>query len=166
MTWQINNFGTFSSLSSKKFSNDDKVISLVAKDSKLDELLRYDFFEDEYANWAPSSSLVVIGRWTHLYKDINLGDLTLNEKKESAESFFLSLFEKTSKELEERNLLIYLFALSLERKRILKSEKYNKNSTFQTYIHTKLKQKFKVPIVNSDEIKIDNVKSIVGELLI
>ena len=59
---------------------------------------------------------------------------------------FLSLFEG-DQVLEERALLSYLFAISLERKRILKSSPVTDEDTVQVFTHVKTKRTFDIPIV-------------------
>ena len=163
--WQIKGFGKCSSLSEVLFSEGDKVFCIIAKDHEINELVRYDLLEGELPRLSEINQGRVLGRWKRIFSDKEPHTISNEERKHSAESFFLSLFEMNEEPIEERDLLVYLFAVSLERKRVLKSKPQEQEASEQTFIHSKTKRAFSVPIVSPSKESVVKVESIIGDLL-
>lgn len=164
--WQIKGFGKCSSLSEAVFSEGDKVFCIIAKDSDINELVRYDLLEDELPRLDEINQGKVLGRWMRTFTEEDPNAISNEERKHSAESFFLSLFEMNDEPIEERDLLVYLFAVSLERKRVLKSIPHRSEDLEQTFVHSKTKREFLIPIVSPSLESVKNVESIIGDLLL
>ena len=111
-----------------------------------------------------STDGLILGKWERVFSEKKPEGLTNDERKESAESFFLSLFEG-DQVLEERALVSYLFAISLERKRILKSSPITDEDTVQVFTHVKTKRSFDIPIVVPSKASVEKIEAIIGELL-
>lgn len=165
--WQIKDFGKQSSITGKAFEEGAQVVSILLKDSVEKELIRFDMLESELKNWQPAESAVLLGRWSRHYS-AEEKVLSKEERKDSAESFFFSLYEPETADtsMEEGRLLRYLFAISLERNRILKSVPMKSGSSEQTFVHVKTKRNFEVPIEIPSRETVSKIESIIGDLLL
>jgi hypothetical protein len=162
--WQIKEFGKVSSFSGSAFIDGSEVLCLVIKPSDSPELMRYDILKSEIEAWRASTDGLILGKWERVFSEKKPEGLTNEERKESDESFFLSLFEG-DQVLEEGALLSYLFAISLERKRILKSSPVTDEDTVQVFTHVKTKRSFDIPIVVPSKASVEKIEAIIGELL-
>lgn len=165
--WQIKDFGKQSSVTGKAFEEGCQVVSVLCKDSIEKEYVRFDMLESELKEWQASESAVLLGRWSRQYSEEEKV-LSKEERKDSAESFFFSLYDADTADasLPEGRLLRYLFAISLERNRILKSIPMKAGSTEQTFVHVKTKRNFEVPIEIPSRESVSKVESIIGDLLL
>lgn len=165
--WEIKDFGKQSSITGKIFEDGEKVICIVCKDTKINEMIRFDLLESESSRWKQDDGTVILGRWSRVYSAETKG-LTQEERKHSAESFFFSLYDSNEicGEQEELGLLKYLFAVSLERKRVLKSKPINGEADSQSFIHVKTKRAFIVPVVIPNVESVSKIESIIGDLLL
>ena len=164
--WQIKEFGKYSSFSGDPFVDGAEVVCLVLKSEDSSDLVRNDILKSEIDLWKARSNGIILGKWERVFSEKAPEGLSKEERKESAESFFLSMFENGAVlEEEEQGLLCYLFAISLERKRVLKSSPMNDQAATQVFTHVKNKQTFDVPIVVPSESSVQNIESIIGELL-
>ena len=90
----------------------------------------------------------VLGWWgRRLRKDLDESEAN-REAVASTEEFFLSLYDDRAGDIEESAVLKYLFAIMLERKRILKPVGRAMPGEPQTYLMRKSGRKFDVPIVD------------------
>lgn len=165
--WEIKDFGKQSSITGKAFEDGEKILCIVLKDIKNNEMIRCDLLESESSEWKQVEESVVLGRWSRVYSE-EVKALTQEERKHSAESFFLSFFESQEPcgEQEELGLLKYLFAVSLERKRVLKSKPIEGDAHSQIFIHVKTKREFVVPVVIPNVENVSKVEAIIGDLLL
>lgn len=165
--WEIKDFGKQSSITGKAFEDEDQILCMVLKDITKNEMIRCDMLESESDEWQQGEETVILGRWSRSYSEEAKG-LTQEERKHSAESFFFSLYDsgEVNQEQEELGLLQYLFAVSLERKRVLKSVPIKTEEMSQTFIHVKTKREFVVPVVIPNLESVSKVESIIGELLL
>lgn len=165
--WHIKDFGKQSSITGKVFEEGAQVHSILLKDSLEKELVRFDMLESELDDWQPSNSAVLLGRWSRQFS-AEEKVLSKEERKDSAENFFFSLYdaETVDTSMEEGRLLRYLFAISLERNRILKSLPMKLGASVQTYVHVKTKRKFEVPIEIPSSESVSKIESIIGDLLL
>lgn len=167
INWQIRDFGKQSSISGRDFKDGSVIICLLYKNINDEELLRVDLDQDEYDKFKEEDNLILLGKWSRIYSH-KKKIVSKEERKLSAESLFISLYdsEVCSDTLKEKNLLKYLFALSLERSRILKSVPLIKNALQQDFIHIKTKQVFKVPIENINRNNVAKIEATIGDLLV
>ena len=165
--WEIKDFGKHSTISGKAFADGEKIFCIILKDTKNNEMLRCDFLESESSEWKQADEMVILGKWSRVYSE-EAKALTQEERKHSAESFFFSLYDsnETSGEQEELGLLKYLFAVSLERKRVLKSKPIKGDADSQIFIHVKTKREFIVPVVIPNVESVSKVEAIIGDLLL
>ena len=165
--WQIKDFGKQSSITGRGFEEGAKVVSILLKDMVENELLRIDMLESEFEDWQPDGSAVILGRWSRLFS-VEEKVLSKEERKDSAESFFISLYEADTgfASVEEVRLLRYLFAISLERNRILRSIPINSGASEQTFFHLKTKRNFEVPIEIPSRDAVSKIETIIGDLLL
>ena len=110
---------------------------------------------------------MILGRWSRQFS-VEEKVLSKEERKDSAESFFISLYETEAGDasMEEARLLRYLFAISLERNRILRSIPMNSGASVQTFVHLKTKRNFEVPIEIPSRDAVSKIESIIGDLLL
>lgn len=164
--WEIKDFGKQSSITGKTFEDGEKVLCIILKDGENNEMIRCDLLESEFTEWEKAEKSVILGRWSRVYSE-EAKALTQEERKHSAESFFFSLYDsnETHGEQEELGLLKYLFAVSLERKRVLKSKPIKDDADSQIFIHVKTKREFIVPVVIPNVENVSKVESIIGDLL-
>tara|TARA_B100001093_G_scaffold65503_1_gene55424 strand:- start:2814 stop:3320 length:507 start_codon:yes stop_codon:yes gene_type:complete len=165
--WEIKDFGKQSSITSKAFEVGEKILCTVLKDTKSNEMIRFDLLESEYPEWEQAEDKLILGKWVRVYSEETKA-LSQEERKHSAESFFFSLFDsnENSSEKDEMSLLKYLFAVSLERKRVLKSKPIKGEADFQIFIHIKTKRELSVPVVIPDLETVSKVESVIGDLLL
>ena len=165
--WEIKDFGKHSTISGKAFEDGEKILCIVLKDIKNNEMLRCDFLESESSEWKQAGETVILGKWSRVYSEETKA-LSQEERKHSAESFFFSLFDanENSSEEDELSLLKYLFAVSLERKRVLKSKPIKGEADSQIFIHVKTKRELIVPVVIPSVETVSKVESIIGDLLL
>lgn len=165
--WEIKDFGKQSSITGKAFEDGENILCIVLKDIKNNEMIRCDLLESESSEWEQVEETVILGRWSRVYSE-EAKALTQEERKHSAESFFFSLYDSDglSNEQGELGLLQYLFAVSLERKRVLKSQAIKDQADSQNFIHVKTKREFSVPLVIPDIESVSKVESIIGDLLL
>ena len=165
--WEIKDFGKQSSITSKAFEDGDKILCIVLKDTKNNEMIRFDLLESESSEWKQAKETVILGKWARIYSE-ETKILSQEERKHSAESFFFSLFDanENSSEEDELSLLKYLFAVSLERKRVLKSKPIIGEADSQMFIHVKTKRELTVPVVIPSVETVSKVESVIGDLLL
>jgi hypothetical protein len=165
--WEIKDFGKQSSITGQTFQDGEKILCIVLKDKKNNDMIRCDLLESELLEWKQADDTVILGRWSRVYSEEAKG-LTQEERKYSAESFFFSLFDSNEANggQEELGLLKYLFAVSLERKRVLKSKPIKGEADAQSFIHVKTKRDFIVPVVIPNVESVSKVESIIGDLLL
>ncbi len=169
--WQIQDFGKKSSITGRDFKDGSEIVCLLYKNTSDGELLRIDLEKAEYDQLIEEDDLILLGKWSRIYS-YKRKMVSKEERKLSAESLFISLYdseidsEMCSDSFKERNLLKYLFALSLERNRILKSMPLNKNVLNQDFVHIKTKQVFNVPIENINRDNVAKIEAAIGDLLV
>jgi hypothetical protein len=102
---------------------------------------RADLAEAEAGAWpAPGE---VLGRWTRKAEDESAA-ARRRQALASAEEMFLALMQESGGAGEDKDLLLQLLGLMLERKRILRPQGRPEGGR-QRYLHTRLQQEFSVP---------------------
>lgn len=165
--WQIKDFGKQSSCTGNPFSESDEIISLLYKNIDDKELVRIDLLSSELLNWDKPKNFVLLGKWEIIYSTEEKS-ISKQERMGTAEEFFISLFntKDNENEIDERSLLKYLFAISLERNRILKSLSIDRKTGLQKYFHVKSKQEFSVPCVSPSKESVSKLESFISDLLV
>jgi hypothetical protein len=165
--WEIKDFGKQSSITGKAFEDGEQILCIVLKDTKNNEMIRFDLLESESSEWKQAEETAILGKWSRVYSE-EAKPLSQEERKHSAESFFLSLYDSNESigEQEELGLLKYLFAVSLERKRVLKSKPIHGEADSQIFIHVKTKREMDVPVVIPNVESVSKVEAIIGDLLL
>ena len=165
--WEIKDFGKQSSITGKAFEDGEQILCIILKNTKNNEMIRFDLLESESSEWVQAEETLILGKWARVYKE-EAKPLSHEERKHSAESFFFSLYDsnEASGEQEELGLLKYLFAVSLERKRVLKSEPIHGEADSQIFIHAKTKRVFDVPVVIPNVESVSKVEATLGDLLL
>ena len=101
-----------------------------------------------------SSSIVSIINSLNSSKKIDFG-----QKLAYQEEFFFSLYE--GEESDEKDILKQLFALLLEKKRILRSFG-RKNAQKQKFVHIKSKKEFWVPVKDFSPEDLTSLENVFG----
>ena len=141
--WEIKDFGKQSSITGKAFEDGEKILCIVLKDTKNNEMIRFDLLASESSDWEQAKEAVILGKWSRVYSE----ETALTRKKKTlSRKFLFSLFDANENSSEE-GLLKYLFAVSLERKRLLKSKPIKGEADTQIFIHVKTKRELIVPVV-------------------
>ena len=143
--WQVKSLSKHSEYSGREFLNGERIISFLFR-TEEGNLGRADVLEEEKGAYRPPG--VVLGWWGRRLRKEEDGDEASKASVASTEEFFLSLYDDEERELEERAILKYLFAIMLERKRILKPVGRVEPGEPQSYVMRKLGRKFVVPSVD------------------
>ncbi len=143
--WQVKSLSKHSEFSGRKFQSGQRIVSFLFKNEEGD-LGRADVLDEEREDFRPPGA--VLGWWgRRLRKDLDESEAN-REAVASTEEFFLSLYDDRAGDIEESAVLKYLFAIMLERKRILKPVGRAMPGEPQTYLMRKSGRKFDVPIVD------------------
>lgn len=149
MDWQIRPLGRESTVSGETLSIGDRVECFIFLDTE-GQLQRADIRESESERFPRPES--VLGRWQRVVKDRG------EEQREArgqilatAEDIFFSVVdhepgaEGTDSPREEREALMQVLALMLERKRVLRSIGRVQGDR-QAYLHVRSKREIEVPM--------------------
>lgn len=138
MEWSIKSISSRCAVSGDPFREGDSVICMVFGDEH-GNLSRFDVIERNISGFNFPGHL--LGQWRRVISSRNSGNAEANQALVNREEFFFSLFEGDSDEKKE--ILKQIFALFLERKRILRSCGKNTGS-FTKYVHIRTKREFLV----------------------
>ena len=165
MDWQIKTLSKKSTLSGARFEPGDRAVSLVYVDDEAGELGRADLHESELTQLDLRGA--VLGRWNWIMKDPEARTSSAGDTVASAEDFFFSLFENQREpEREQSDVLKYLLALMLERKRVLRVVGPRQTSGLQTYRHVKTKQELQVPIREISRELMFKIEDTLGDIIL
>lgn len=139
MDWVIKSLARTSFISGKTFVPGEKVTSVIFRSPE--GLQRADLSEADAGTWQPPGE--VLGRWTRKAEDES-DAARRKQALASAEEVFLALIQEPGGAGEDKNLLLQLLALLLERKRILRPQGRPVDGR-QRYLHSRLQQEFAVP---------------------
>ncbi len=142
MDWRVKTLSKHSHASGRPLEPEQKVVSYLYKNED-GELLRADVLAEEADNFHPSGSIV--GWWGHLIKASE--SEARQAMLKTTEELFLSLYEAEDEtgQTEESDILKYLLALMLERKRILKPLARQGGADSRTYLLRHTETEFEVP---------------------
>ena len=165
MTWQIKTIASKSSLSEAVFKLGDKVVCLIFKDEATGDLSRADILVHEVEAFKFPGLL--LGRWNRVINTLDEEKVNDHDRVESAEGFFISLYHNAHhSDEEETNVLKYLLALMLERKRLLRPIGPSIEKGMQHYFHVKRKQEFEVPIVDISSDLMFKIQDTLDDLIL
>ncbi len=132
-----------SQASGRVFQPGCRIVSYLCR-GETGELVRADILEDEKETFAPPGA--VLCRWGQTFKEREDPAAEARQTLRSAEDMFLSLYEEeTGPQEESGDVLKYLLAVLLERKRILRPAELAAPGRPQTYRHRKSGREFAVP---------------------
>jgi len=137
--WAIKSLSRASFASGKVFSPGEKVASVIFRGPE--GLQRADLSEAEAQAWQPPGE--VLGKWTRKAEDESEAAKRRNALA-SAEEVFLAFVQEPGGAGADKDLLMQLLALLLERKRILRPQGRPADGK-QRYWHSRLQQEFIVP---------------------
>ena len=140
MEWGIKPLAKRCAATDKPFLDGDEVVCLVMK-SAAGELVRHDVLAGEIENFSPDGTL--LGQWRRVFASNSNSAAAAKQLTASREEFFISLFDAPA--TDEGDLLKQLFALLLERKRILRPLGSPENGE-QLYLHVRSRREFAVPV--------------------
>ena len=139
MDWTIKSLSRTSFASGQTFTPGEKVTCIIFRGPE--GLQRADLAEAEAREWQPPGD--VLGRWLR-----KAGDESDSTKRRqalaSAEEVFLAFQQEPGGAGPDKDLLLQLLALMLERKRILRPQGRPVEGR-QQYWHPRLQQEFSVP---------------------
>ncbi len=139
MDWAIKSLSRASFISGQTFTPGEKVACVIFRGPE--GLQRADLSEAEAVEWQPPGE--VLGRW-HRKAEDESDAAKRRLSLASAEEVFLALSQEPGGAGEEKDLLLQLLALLLERKRLLKPQGKPANGRLR-YLHPRLQQEFSVP---------------------
>jgi len=137
--WTIKSLSRASFISGQAFTPGEKVSCVIYRGPE--GLQRADVTETEAREWQPPGA--VLGRWTRKAEDESAASkrrLALA----SAEEVFLAFMQEPGGAGPEKDMLVQLLALMIERKRILRPQGRPAEGR-QRYWHPRLQQEFSVP---------------------
>lgn len=145
MDWQVKSASNLSDISGRAFEPGERIVSFLLRDENGD-LRRSDVSAGESQEHQPSGA--VLARWEQEKKEVVSEAEAKKQTLQTSVGLFLSLFEVDGEGVEERDVLKYLLAIMLERKRILKPTGVKRKEKIQCYEMRELKRSFEVPIVD------------------
>ena len=145
MDWQVKSASNLSDLSGRAFEPGERIVSFLLRDENGD-LRRSDVSAEESQEHQPSGA--VLARWEQEKKEVVSEAEGKKQSLQTSLGLFLSLFEVDGEDVEERDVLKYLLAIILERKRILKPTGVKREEKIQCYEMSEPKASFEVPIVD------------------
>ena len=145
MEWQVKPVGRLSQLSGEAFKSGQKIISYLYKDDGGD-LQRYDVLTAETDNFSVPGQ--ILGWWTQVVRDMQNEANARRRAIETTEDLFLSLYEEGAVKTDESEVLKYLLAIVLERKRILRPIGKLSGGEPQLYRHSKSGEEYTVAQVD------------------
>jgi hypothetical protein len=110
---------------------------------KTGEVVRYDLFASESANFSAEGSVVC--RWVQVFKPRRAQENPDRALKLTAETLFVTLADPSAETTPENTRLVQFLALMLERKRVLRPKGRTADGARNVYEHAKSKQLFEVP---------------------
>ncbi len=139
MDWAIKSLSRASFASGHVFTPGEKVNCVIFRGP--DGLQRADVTEIEGREWQPPGE--VLGRWSRKAEDESAAAKRRGALA-SAEEVFLALIQEPGGAGLDKDLLLQLLALMIERKRILRPQGRPAGGR-QRYWHPRLRQEFSVP---------------------
>ncbi|MBP1574341.1 MAG: hypothetical protein J6C34_01840 [Oscillospiraceae bacterium] len=157
MEWIIKSFSRACAVSGVPFSDGDEVICFVCRGNDNDEVSRFDVLSINASRFHPNGK--VIGQWKKKISSNLSKKIDFEQKLAYQEEFFFSLYE--GEESNEKDILKQLFALLLEKKRILRSFG-RKNVQKQKFVHIKSKKEFLVPVKDFSPEDLTSLENVFG----
>lgn len=179
MEWTLQPFSRKSAATGQSFEAGEVVISFVYKDEK-GVLQRLDLRQSDLETSTLPEN--ILGRWTHAVKNREDRSQAKQERLQSPEACFLSLFQEESQNLEEgsaldgpspeeavlrqdKAILKQLLALMLERKRVLRPKSPQGPSNSLSYTHVASQTTYTIPLVNYSRQDLERVTESLKRIL-
>lgn len=149
--WNVQSGARKSTISETPFADGDRIRSLLCIDSE-GALLRQDFREDE--EWNPEDGKV-LAQWMRVFRRDTSEQDQQKEALLSTEEVFLQMVESLNTQEEadidsDQQALVYLIALFLERKRILRALGRPDEMNRQKYRHIASKEEISIQTTSID----------------
>lgn len=144
MEWEIKPFGKESAFSGNPFQDGEEVNCLLVR-SEEGVVSRIDLHANDLESLDKKTA--ILGRWKRVFEAApDKREETLNQQR-TLEELFFSLYEvEDAVAGEETDTLKQIVGLMLERKRILRRLPAKSTHAITTYIHSKSKTEFEVPV--------------------
>ena len=157
MDWQVKSISLTSHVTGAAFEPGQEIVSFLVKRGG-GELDRVDVLGPESDGFQTDGT--VLGWWRQPAKD-RTNDADAAAALHTSEGLFRSLYFEGGEESPERDLLKYMLALMLEKKRLLRALPMSDREVVQRYRMRKSLEEFEVPLV---EIKPDQLLKIQDQL--
>ncbi len=135
-------------VSSRDFSEGDRIVCYLVREAESGALGRRDLVESEDANLENPHE--VLCRWVVEYKPRKLADNADRALKLTAESLFLTLGDPLNPPNEANTRLLQFLALMLERKKVIKPRRVTPDGARTVFEHMPSHQMIEVPVGNLD----------------
>jgi len=156
--WQLKTISRQSQITGSPFEVGQRIISYIYKDDS-GEILRDDIHADDVNEY--NSPGILLGWWEQVVKNYDNEAEARRQIINSSEELFLSLFEEEKVETREREVIKFLLALMLERKKILKPLIKTPVDAVQRYLHNRTNREYEVPII---DLTAESVQEVMGQL--
>ncbi len=180
MDWTLQPFSRKSAATGQSFEAGEVVISFVYKDEK-GVLQRLDLRQSELETSPLPQN--ILGRWTHAVKSKESPSQAKQERLQSAEACFLSLFQEEEDQNPEEGSMIegpspkeavlrqdkailkQLLALMLERKRVLRPKSPEGPGNSLSYTHVASQTIYTIPLVSYSRQDLERVTESLKRIL-
>lgn len=139
MDWSIKSLSRASFVSGQAFTPGEKVTCVIFRGPE--GVQRADLTETEAREWQPPGE--VLGRWSRKAEDESAA-AKRRLALASAEEVFLAFIQEPGGAGPDKDVLLQLLALMIERKRLLRPQGRPADGR-QRYWHPRLQQEFSVP---------------------
>ncbi len=156
--WQLKTISRQSQITGSPFEVGQRIISYIYKDDS-GEIHRDDIHADDTNEYNPPG--ILLGWWEQVVKNYDNEAEARRQAINSSEELFLSLYEEEGIETREREVIKFLLALMLERKKILKPLIKTPADAVQKYLHNRTNREYKVPII---DLTAESVQEVMGQL--
>jgi len=172
MEWQISPLAKASSWNDKPFQDGDEITTLLLV-TQEEGIRRYDIHRSDMEMARAALKGKELGRWNRVFKSAEDLRQARQQRIQSAEDLFFSLFElekanSADNEMvpEVRAKLKHILALHLERRRILRPLGPRKKEGEQIYCHAKTGREIPVPVVPVDDRLVRHLTSTLSDLIL
>lgn len=157
--WHLKTISRQSEMTGTPFQVGQRIISYIYKDDH-GEIHRTDIHADDANEF--NSPGIILGWWEQVVKDYGNEAEAKKQAINSSEELFLSLYEDEEPvEANEREVIKFLLALMLERKKILKPLNKVPTGKIQKYIHQRTNREYEVQLV---DLTAESVQGVMGQL--
>jgi len=150
MDWQVKTVSGKSSVSERPFVPGQEVFSFLLR-GEDGALERMDIHADEREELKSAGEL--LGWWRQTLREKQNEAQLRRLALETSEGLFVSLFEPELEPSEDRDMLKFLLAIVLERKRVIKPVASSGEKGFRRYRMAKTDEIFEIPEMSFDPVR-------------